>query len=438
MRIAFSLGSPDIGGGTYVIFQHARYLTQLGHEVHIFTREASPSKRATWYARSGELMLRAWDELAAERIPFDLALGTWWRTIFELHEIPANRYAYFVQSIESRFYPDHEVPLRRLVDSTYELGLPVITEATWIRDYLAVRHSARAILARNGIDKAWFTAEGDRRAARRTTGLRVLVEGPVDVAFKNVPDTVTICRQAEVDEVWLLTSTRVTTYPGVDRVFSRVPMEDVAAIYRSCDVLVKLSFVEGMFGPPLEMFHCGGTAITYAVTGSEEYMVDGENGLVAPSGDRAAVINALRRLMANPDALQRLKDGAKLTAQSWPDWDRASSEFASAILCLLNADSPSQSVLRMRSAFHMASYVVAENYRLALADKLPHHVALSTADRVTALRPAKIAQTWREFFQLARRDLLVFLDRKYPVACREISATRLEVMRLLSKFRRRA
>lgn len=438
MRIAFSLGSPDIGGGTYVIFQHARYLTQLGHDVQIFTREASPSKRATWYAHSGELALRAWDELAAEGIPFDLALGTWWRTIFELHEIPANRYAYFVQSIESRFYPDHEAPLRQLVDSTYELGLPVITEATWICDYLAERHSAAAILARNGIDKAWFTAEGERRAAPRATGLRVLVEGPVDVAFKNVPDTVTICRQAEVDEVWLLTSSRVTTYPGVDRVFSRVPMEDVAAIYRSCDVLVKLSFVEGMFGPPLEMFHCGGTAITYAVTGSEEYMVDGENGVVAPAGDRAAVINALRRLMANPDALQRLKDGAKLTAQSWPDWDRASSDFAASILRLLNAESPSQAVLRTRSAFHMASYVVAEKYRLALAEKLPHHLALSTADRATALRPAKIAQTWREFFQSARHDLLVFLDRNYPVACREISATRLEVMRHLSKFRRRA
>lgn len=437
MRIAFSLGSPDIGGGTYVIFQHARYLTGRGHDVHIFTREVSPSKRATWYAHSGELNLRAWDDLATEAVPFDLALGTWWRTVFELHEIPANRYAYFVQSIESRFYPGHEVPLRQLVDSTYELGLPVVTEATWIRDYLAERHGAAATLVRNGIDKAWFSAEGARRAAPRGTGLRVLIEGPVDVAFKNVPDTVTICRQAEVDEVWLLTSSRVTSYPGVDRVFSRVAMQDVAAIYRSCDVLVKLSFVEGMFGPPLEMFHCGGTAITYAVTGSDEYMVNGENGVVAPAGDRAAVINALRQLMAQPELLHRLKKGAIHTAQSWPDWDRASFEFAASTSLLLNAESPSQSVLRTRSAFHMASYVIAEKYRLALAEKLPHHQTLSTADRTTALRPAKIAQTWREYFQSTRRELLVFLDRKYPVACREISATRLEALRYLSKFRRR-
>ena len=54
-----------------------------------------------------------------------------------------------------------------------------------------------------------------------------------------------------------------------------------SGIYRSCDVIVKLSYVEGMFGPPLEMFHCGGTSIVYDVTGHDEYIVHGKNGLVA-------------------------------------------------------------------------------------------------------------------------------------------------------------
>jgi hypothetical protein len=42
---------------------------------------------------------------------------------------------------------------------------------------------------------------------------------------------------------------------------------DTPLVYRSCDILGKLSYVEGMFGPPLEMFHCGWTAIVYNVTG---------------------------------------------------------------------------------------------------------------------------------------------------------------------------
>ena len=76
----------------------------------------------------------------------------------------------------------------------------------------------------------------------------------INSRIKNVPKTIEICRESEADEIWLLTSSAVDTYEGVDRVFSRLPIEDTAKVYRSCDVLVKLSLVEGMFGPPLEMF----------------------------------------------------------------------------------------------------------------------------------------------------------------------------------------
>jgi hypothetical protein len=55
----------------------------------------------------------------------------------------------------------------------------------------------------------------------------------------------------------------------------------MASVYRSCDDILKLSLVESMFGPPLEMFHCGGTAIVYNVTGHDEYIVHGRNALVA-------------------------------------------------------------------------------------------------------------------------------------------------------------
>jgi len=92
------------------------------------------------------------------------------------------------------------------------------------------------------------------------------------VFFKNVEKTIELCLQSDADEIWLLTSTEISEYPGVDKCFSRVAIEKTPEIYRSCDVLVKLSYVEGMFGPPLEMFHCGGTAIVYDVTGHDEYI----------------------------------------------------------------------------------------------------------------------------------------------------------------------
>ena len=72
------------------------------------------------------------NEVSSHR--FDLAIATWWRTFFDLWKVQADRYAYFVQSIESRFYPLEERVVRAAVDATYDAPLGIITEAPWIRD----------------------------------------------------------------------------------------------------------------------------------------------------------------------------------------------------------------------------------------------------------------------------------------------------------------
>ena len=75
--------------------------------------------------------------------------------------VQADRCAYFVQSIESRFYPLEERVVRAAVDATYDAPLGIITEARWIRDYLHRLYGRDAGLAPNGIDKAIFTEIGD-------------------------------------------------------------------------------------------------------------------------------------------------------------------------------------------------------------------------------------------------------------------------------------
>jgi hypothetical protein len=93
-------------------------------------------------------------------------------------------------------------------------------------------------------------------------------------------------------------------------------------------VLIKLSTVEGMFGPPLEMFHCGGTAIVFDVTGADEYIVSGRNALVVPRDNPQAVIETIHELRDAPAKLSALKGGALETASQWPSWERSSAEFA--------------------------------------------------------------------------------------------------------------
>jgi glycosyltransferase involved in cell wall biosynthesis len=361
MKIAILLGSPDISGGTYVIFQHALFLQEHGDEVTIITEEHVTPERISWHPAAKDLRIVNFHHVEAET--FDLAIGTWWRTLFELHRVAADRYGYFVQSIESRFYPEVEAPLRKLADSTYLLPLPVITEANWIKATLERDYSRAVYLAPNGIRKDLYRADGPLLAPKIPGRLRVLVEGPVEVSFKNVPKAIELAHQAEADEIWLLTISPISGYPGVDRVFSRLPIHEVPAIYRSCDVVVKLSYVEGMFGPPLEMFHCGGTAITFDVTGHDEYIIHDHNALVAQTDKDGIVVEHLRRLRSDVQLLERLKRGAAATAEAWPEWFVASEVFQKGTRWMYDTSRCDRKMLANMSNFLMQFYAVGENYK---------------------------------------------------------------------------
>lgn len=361
MKWGILLGSASVGGGTYVIFQHAIYACEHGEEVTILTVQPVRPEELYWHKDAQKLGWRTIDEAADDT--YDVLICTWWRLVYEAYRVKAKRYLYFVQSVESRFYAPGEKPLRQLAEATYMLPMDAITEATWIKTYLREQYNREALLVHNGIRKDIYRKDGECIAPREPGRLRVLVEGPVDVDFKNVPKTIRLCRESAADEIWLLTASGIDAYPGVDRVFSRVPIHETPSIYRSCDVIVKLSYVEGMFGPPLEMFHCGGTSITYDVTGHDEYIVDGYNGLVVHRDDEAAVVDGINRLKNEQGLLERLKTGALETADRWIDWNTSSERFMQAVsdLCMRQVKAD-QAVMEKESKFHFASYVIAEDY----------------------------------------------------------------------------
>ena len=354
MKIVFLIGGVAISGGNYVTFQHALHARAAGHEVTIAAMHAWSEPELTWHPALAQIELIHLPQLAERH--FDIALATWWRTALRLAEINAQQYAYFVQSIESRFFPAEHQRHRSMVDGTYRLGLPMITEASWIKDHLQESFATDAYLARNGILKSLYTADGPAIAPRVPGRLRVLVEGPFGVPIKNTARTVRLVREAAPAEIWLLTSSKVPWYPGVDRVFSQVPIQDVPPIYRSCDVIVKLSYVEGMFGPPLEMFHCGGTAVVYMVSGHDEYIVADKNALVLPSDDEAGVVKQIGRLMQDATLLHQLKSEAQITANSWPDWDHSSATFLKHLEDIVQLPSIDRATLAAKSQQLVSEY----------------------------------------------------------------------------------
>ena len=360
MKIGFLLCSPEINGGTNVILEHGAGLQAYDHEVSIITERVVDPMEYAWHPKGDQLEWCTFAEAQEEQ--FDCLFATWWESPYLLHRFDAKQYIYFVQSIESRFFEeddptnmdlrDHSVGAMRC-DHSYFFSLPMITEATWIKQYLEINCNQQPYLVRNGIRKELYSGNSVLSEKPRE-GLRVLIEGPVDVFHKNVPRTIALCREAGVKEIWLLTSSSVPGFEGVDRVFSQIPLEQTPPIYRSCHLLVKLSAVEGMFGPPLEMFHCGGTAIVYDVTGHDEYIEHEGNGLVAEQDDEAQVVEYLKMLSANPDYMEELCKAATRTADQWPDWHQSSQGFEAALQAIMAQPPVSQKYLENISAIFMS------------------------------------------------------------------------------------
>ena len=83
--------------------------------------------------------------------------------------------------------------------------------------------------------------------------LRVMVEGNPHLWFKGVNEAIAaVNRMREPHHLTVVAHNREDlAAAGADHVLGPVSQQEMAALYRETDVLVKLSRVEGMYGPPL-------------------------------------------------------------------------------------------------------------------------------------------------------------------------------------------
>ncbi|HEU4974337.1 MAG TPA: glycosyltransferase family 4 protein [Baekduia sp.] len=347
MKVCFLLNDLALSGGTGVVVEHAHQLATQ-HDMEV-TLVVCGSQDGAWdYRRLAGV--RVIDLAEARRDRFDVAVATWWRTAYDLFDVPAERHAYFVQSLEERFY-ERFATERLTAALTHTLPVAFITEARWIRDLLvAFAPGAQVHYVRNGIDKEVFPVvhEVSRSAEGR---LRILLEGHPEVWFKGIDESVEVLRQlTEPFQATLVTG--ATGYQSPEVVHRRVgplTQRELAKEYAEHDVVLKMSRVEGMYGPPLEAFHRGATVVTTPVTGHDEYVEHGWNGLVADWDDLRGTARFLDLLARDRVLLHRLRRNAVDTARAWPSWDQAGDVMAGALRAIVErpmAD-PRQGAARM-------------------------------------------------------------------------------------------
>jgi glycosyltransferase involved in cell wall biosynthesis len=340
MRVAFLVNDLQLSGGIGVVVQHARQLSLLGgwDVTLVLARE---EEDASWhgYEQLAHLHVRSREEALSER--YDVAVATWWETTFTLFELAAERYAYFVQSLEDRFYR-HDEAERLGASMTLDLPVSFITEARWIRDTLAgLRPDASCYVVRNGIDKDIF-APLERPQPNTSEPLRVLVEGSPSAWFKHVHDAIAAtASMREPHRLTIVCGERDALGEVVaDEIVGPLNHAEMAALYERMDVVLKLSSVEGMFGPPLEGFHRGATCVVTPVTGHDEYVEHGWNGLLTDWEDLHGTARQLDLLARDRELLHLLRTNALETARAWPSWEQASQFMAAALLAIAREPPP--------------------------------------------------------------------------------------------------
>ena len=318
--IYFLVPGTEISGGIAVIFRHANMLLDKGYDVKILSLNNKNSE--DWYPNQKvKIIPYSQTRSILKSGEIDILIATAYSTAYTVDMTRARRKFYFVQSDESRFYPDDKM-LTEAIRNTYSLSLEYIVIAHWLQDWLRKEFNQNAYYVPLGLDSNIFRETEPIK--ERTDKFRVLVEGAIDVPYKGMDDAMEAVRDLGC-EIWIV-SGRGKPKPNwkYDRFFEKVSLKDMPAIYSSCDILLKMSKVESFCYPPLEMMACGGVSVIRKVTGIEEYAINEYNCLIVNDVTQARL--AIQRLIQDKKLRRIIVENGYRTSQEW-DWQRSNDLF---------------------------------------------------------------------------------------------------------------
>ncbi|HWF51715.1 MAG TPA: glycosyltransferase [Solirubrobacteraceae bacterium] len=301
LRVIYVTEDTGVGGGHRDVFEHLNGLLDRGHEVELWSLGGEPD----WFPlRAPVRTFEDYGQLVEALTPIDaIKVATWWNTASPvwsgsvLHGIPV----YFVQDIETSYYPDDE-RVRNAVLASYRHEFRYMTISSWNRDRLR-ELGLESVLIPPGIDLDNFTPLPD--VARRTD--MVLALGRTN-PLKNLPLTIAAWRalpEPRPELVLFGTEPRVAEDEPGTRYVTAPSDEEVNRLFNEATVFIQTSVHEGFCLPPLESMATGGAVVCTDAHGNRDFCVDGENCLM-PAPEREAVTDALRRLLDDPPLRERL------------------------------------------------------------------------------------------------------------------------------------
>ncbi|HEY7629308.1 MAG TPA: glycosyltransferase family 4 protein [Thermoleophilaceae bacterium] len=169
-------------------------------------------------------------------------------------------------------------------------------------------------------------------AARK--GVRVLVEAVTPLLGTSVELTL-VGTSVGIEEVIAEFSADAR---GHVRVVPRYEHAELPALLRDQHALVLPSYAEGFSLALVEGMACGLAPVATEVGAAPDLLTDGENGLLIPPGDAAALRSALERLAGDGSDLQDMRERARARAQDF-SWSKIAADTVAVYERVLSARS---------------------------------------------------------------------------------------------------
>jgi GT2 family glycosyltransferase len=315
LRIVYVTEDTGVGGGHRDIFEHLNRLAARGHDVSLYTLGEPPS----WFALHVPVHSFAdYESLSSALAEVDaIKVATWWITAMPVWRasIPRGIPVYFVQDIETSYYPDHERARHAVLDS-YRPEFHYLTISSWNRDRLH-ELGLEAELVPPGIDLETFRSREE--ITRREDMLLALGRSN---PLKNLGLTIDAWRALRQPRPELcLFGIEPELADGRGMRYVEAPDDDeVNELLCESTVFVQTSRHEGFALPPLEAMATGAAVVCTDAHGNRDFCVDGVNCLM-PDASPGAVSAALARLLADAPLRARLGAAGVQTAKEY-GWER--------------------------------------------------------------------------------------------------------------------
>jgi GT2 family glycosyltransferase len=315
VRIIYVLQTTGVSGGIRVVFEHLNRLQAMGYSVELWALDKHPVwtnlQVPTRTFKNYELLTEALAEEDAIKV------ATWWETALPVWLASVRRGipAYFVQEIESWFYPD-QPEAQRAVIACYRKEFKNLTTSKYNLEEIRSL-GLKASTAPCGYDHERYKLLPDVKREPNT----VLAVGR-SFFQKNFTQTL---------EAWKLLKRRpkLLLFGSEPKIAGKErPVEyvfkpsdtGVNVLYNRATVFVQTSYHEGFCLPVLEAMAAGAAVICTDAHGNRDFCFDGKNCLMVPKDDPEALARLMRRLLKDTVLRDKLvRAGLETTKKyRWP------------------------------------------------------------------------------------------------------------------------